>query len=123
MGIFDKAEQEAEDMAQKDPNLAQQAEQFGGGQFGQDMQTAQNTIGRQGGSQDPNQGGYDPNQGGGYQDPSQQGGYQDPNQGGYDPNQGGGYQDPSQQGGYQDPNQQGGYDPDQDPNRNQNQGW
>ena len=36
MGIFDKAESEAEDMAQKDPNLAQQAQQFDqGGQGGQ----------------------------------------------------------------------------------------
>lgn len=75
MGIFDEAKDEAENLAQKDPNLAQQVSQFGGGQ--------------QGGSQDPNQGG-------GYQDPNQQGGYQDPNtdpnqQGGYDPNQ-----DPSQ---------------------------
>jgi hypothetical protein len=42
MGIFDKAESEAENMAQKDPNLTQQADQFGDSQSGQDMQTDQN---------------------------------------------------------------------------------
>jgi hypothetical protein len=57
-------------MAQNDPNLAQQAGQFGGGESGQDRQTAQNTVGQQGGyqdqsqdqDQDPNQGGYDQDQ-------------------------------------------------------------
>ena len=70
MGIFDKAETEAENMAQNDPNLAQQAGQFGGGQLGQDMQTAQNMVGQQGGSQDQNQ---DQNQGGGYGQDQNQG--------------------------------------------------
>ena len=99
MGIFDKAETEAENMAQNDPNLAQQAGQFGGGQLGQDMQTAQNMVGQQGGSQDQNQGGYDQNQ---------------------DPNQGGGYgQDQNQGGGYDQGQNQGG----DDQGQNQNQNW
>lgn len=102
MGIFDKAENEAEDMAQKDPNLAQQADQMGGGQLGQDMQTAQSMVGQQGGSQE--QGGFGQSQGqdqGGYQDQGQdqgQGGYQDQNMGS-DQNM--------------DSNQQGGYDQNQ----------
>jgi hypothetical protein len=83
-------------MAQNDPNLAQQAGQFGGGQLGQDMQTAQNMVGQQGGSQDQNQ---DQNQGGGYG--------QDQNQG-----QGGGYGQDQNQG-------QGG----DDQGQNQNQNW
>ena len=97
MGIFDKAESEAEDMAQKDPNLAKQAQQFGqGGQGGQgDMQTAQNTVGQQGGPQDSG----DQNMGGGYQDQ----------------NMGG--QDQNMQTGDQDQNT----DPDQ--NQGQNQNW
>ena len=63
MGIFDKAESEAENMAQKDPNLTQQADQSGDSQSGQDMQatqndmqTAQNTVGPQGGYQGQDQG-------------------------------------------------------------------
>jgi hypothetical protein len=94
MGIFDKAENEAEDMAQKDPNLAQQADQMGGGQLGQDMQTAQSMVGQQGGSQD--QGGYgqDQDQGQGGSQDQGQGGYQDQNMGS---NQN---MDSSQQGGY-----------------------
>jgi len=92
MGIFDKAETEAENMAQNDPNLAQQAGQFGGGQLGQDMQTAQNMVGQQGGSQDQNMDqNQDPNQGGGYgqdQNQNQGGGFgQDQNQGGNDQDQ------------------------------------
>jgi len=39
MGIFDKAENEAEDMAQKDLNPTQQAGRLGSGQ---DMRAAQN---------------------------------------------------------------------------------
>ena len=93
MGIFDKAENEAENLAQKDPNLAdkglnelgQEANQMTGDRFGsqidQGVQAAENRLGQQGGNQDPNQ---DPNQGGGYQQDTNQGGY-DPNQ---DPNQG-----------------------------------
>lgn len=77
------------------------------------MQTAQNTIGQQGGPQDPGMGGYqDPNQPG-YQDPTQGGGSQGQNQGYQDPNQPS-YQDPTQTG-YQDQNQnqgdQSGYEP------------
>ena len=98
MGIFDKAESEAEDMAQKDPNLAQQAQQMGGGQG--DMQTAQNMVGQQGGPQDSG----DQNMGG-------------QNMGGQDPNQQMGGQD--QNMGNQDPNMQSG---DQDQNMDQNQG-
>src|ERR1700761_5346960 len=151
MGIFDKAENEAENVAQKDPNLAQQGQQFGGGQGDQDdMQTAQNTIGQQGGPQDS----ADQNMGGGYQDQNMGGGYQDQNMGGgqdqnmgggqdmggqgTDPNQdmGGGYQDQNQQMGNQDsnqqmgnqdpnmdPNQQGGSDQNMDTNQAQNQNW
>jgi hypothetical protein len=53
MGIFDKVEKDAEEaMAQDDPKLAQQAGQLSGGQAGQDMQAAQNLIGRQRGAQD-----------------------------------------------------------------------
>src|ERR1700761_3353003 len=142
MGIFDKAESEAENVAQKDPNLAQQEQQFGGGQGGQDdTQTAQNTIGQQAGPQDS----ADQNMGGGYQDQSMGGG-QDQSMGGgqdmggqgTDPNQnmGGGYQDPNQQMGNQDPNQhmgnqdpnmdpnqQGGSDQNMDTNQAQNQNW
>ena len=44
MGIFDKAESEAENMAQKDPNLTQQADQSGDSQSGQDMQATQNDM-------------------------------------------------------------------------------
>src|SRR5712672_537655 len=44
MGIFDKAESEAENMAQKDPNLTQQADQSGDSQSGQDMQTTQDDM-------------------------------------------------------------------------------
>jgi hypothetical protein len=58
MGIFDKAESEAEDMAQKDPNLAQQAQQSGGGQ-GPNQQM---------GNQDQNMGNQDPNMQSGDQD-------------------------------------------------------
>jgi hypothetical protein len=50
MGIFDKVEKDAEDMAQNDPKLAQQA-----GQLGQDMKAAQNMIGKQRGAQDQDQ--------------------------------------------------------------------
>ncbi len=75
MGIFDKAENEAENLAQKDPNLAdkgmnqvgQEANQMTGDRFGnqinEGVQDAENRFGQQGGNQDPNQGGYqDPNQ-------------------------------------------------------------
>src|SRR6516165_5373575 len=119
MGIFDKAENEAENLAQKDPNLAdkglnelgQEANQMTGDRFGnqinEGVQAAENRLGQQGGGQ--GQGGYQGQGQGGYQDPNQ-GGYQDPNQGAYqDPNQGR-YQDQNQ-GGYQDQNQ-GGYDQD-----------
>jgi hypothetical protein len=70
MGIFDKVEKDAEDMAQNDPRLAQQAGQFGGDQAGQDMRAAQNMIGKQRGAQDQDQGdqGQDGNDQG--QDPS-----------------------------------------------------
>ena len=50
MGIFDKIEKDAEDLAQNDPKPAQQA-----GQLGQDMQTAQNMIGQQRGAHDQDQ--------------------------------------------------------------------
>jgi hypothetical protein len=116
-GIFDKAENEAENLAQKDPNLAdkgvnelgQEVNQMTGDRFGNQINEGEQAVesrftqqGRgqgqgqgQGGYQDPNQGGYGQGQGqGGYQDPNQGGGYQDPNQGGYDPNQGG--YDPNQ---------------------------
>ncbi len=106
MGIFDKFRGQSGSQAEEEQ---QDANQPTGGQFsdqtGQEgMQTAQNTIGQQGGPQDPSMGGYqDPNQPGGYQDPSQAG-YQDQNQ---DQNQA------------QD---QSGYDPDQDQYGDQNQG-
>ena len=63
MGIFDKAENEAENLAQKDPDLAQQevAARRPGGEA---MQAAQNTIGQQGGPQDS----IDQNMSGEYQD-------------------------------------------------------
>ena len=89
MGIFDKAENEAENLAQKDPNLAdkglnelgQEVNQMTGDRFGnqinEGVQAAENRLGQQGGGQ--GQGGY---QG------QDQGGYQDQNQGGYDQNQG-----------------------------------
>jgi hypothetical protein len=107
MGIFDKAESEAEDMAQKDPNLAQQAGQSGGGQLGQDMQTAQNMVGQQRGGQDQNQGGQDQNMGGqgmGQDQGRGQGMGQGMGQGGYGQDQN------------MDPNQQDNND--QDQNRN-----
>jgi hypothetical protein len=56
MGIFDKVEKDAEDMAQNDPRLAQQAGQLGGDQAGQGMQAAQNMIGKQRGARDQDQG-------------------------------------------------------------------
>ncbi len=78
MGIFDKAENEAENLAQKDPNLADkglnelgpEANQMTGDRFSsqidQGVQAAENRFVQQGGnqdpSQDPSQGGYDPNQ-------------------------------------------------------------
>ena len=40
MGIFDKVEKDAEEMAPNDPKLAQQASQLGDSQLGRDMQTA-----------------------------------------------------------------------------------
>ena len=56
MGVFDKVVKDAEEaMAQDDPGLAQQAGQLGGGQVGQDMQAAQNLIGKQRGAQDQDQ--------------------------------------------------------------------
>jgi hypothetical protein len=145
MGIFDKFRGQSGNQAEEEQ---QDANQPTGGQFSDQagqrgMQTAQNTIGQQGGPQDSGMGGYqDPNQPG-YQDPTQGGGsqgqnqnqgYQDPNQPGYqDPTQGGyqdpnrpGYQDPTQGGGYQDQNQnqgdQSGYHPNQDQYGDQNQG-
>jgi hypothetical protein len=120
VGFFDKAKNEAEDLAEKDPNLTdkglnelgQEANRMTGDRFGnqvnQGVQDAENWVGQQ----SRNQG---QNQGSGYQDQNQ-GGYQDPNQGGYDPNQG------QDQGGYQDPNQ-GGYDQNQGQDQGQNQGW
>ena len=123
MGIFDKFKGHSGNQAEEEQ---QDANQPTGGQFSQQtgqggMQTAQNTIGQQGGPQDPNMGGYqDPNQPG-YQDQTQ-GGYQGQgkgqNQGYQDPNQPG-YQDQTQ-AGYQDQNQ--GYDPNQDQYGDQNQG-
>jgi hypothetical protein len=119
MGIFDKAENEAENLAQKDPNLTdkglnelgQEANQMTGDRFGnqinEGVQAAENRLGQQGGGQGQGQGGY-----------------QDPNQGGYqETNQGGVYQD-QDQGGYQDQNQ-GGYDQNQgqDQDQGQGQGW
>jgi hypothetical protein len=89
MGIFDKAENEAENLAQKDPNLAdkglnelgQEVNQMTGDRFGnqinEGVQAAENRLGQQGGGQGQ----------GGYQDPNQ-GGYQGQGQGGYDQNQG-----------------------------------
>ena len=55
MGIFDKVEKDAEDLARNDPKLAQQAGPPGGGQLGQDMKAAQNMIGKQRGAQDQDQ--------------------------------------------------------------------
>jgi hypothetical protein len=145
MGIFDKFKGQSGNQEEEEQRDANQPT---GGQFSDQagqggMQTAQNTIGQQGGPQDSGMGGYqDPNQPG-YQDPTQGGGsqgqnqnqgYQDPNQPGYqDPTQGGyqdpnqsGYQDPAQGGGFQgqDQNQgdQSGYDPNQDQYGDQNQG-
>ena len=81
MGIFDKAENEAENLAQKDPNLAdkglnelgQEANQMTGDRFGnqinEGVQAAESRFGQQGGNQGQGQGGYQ-------QDPNQ-----DPNQG------------------------------------------
>jgi hypothetical protein len=123
MGIFDKAENEAENLAQKDPNLAQQ--EFGG-QGGQgDLQAAKNTIGQQGGPQDS----IDQNMGGEYQEQNTGSEYQDQNTGsGYqEQNTGGQGIDPNQQTGNQDPtmdqDQQDGYDQNMDPNQGQNQNW
>jgi len=132
MGIFDKFKGQSGNQAEEEQ---QDANQPTGGQFSDQagqggMQTAQNTIGQQGGPQDSGMGGYqDPNQPG-YQDPTQGGGSQgqNQNQGYQDPNQPG-YQDPAQ-GGYQDQDQdqsqnqgdQGGYDPNQDQYGDQNQG-
>jgi hypothetical protein len=60
VGIFDKVVKDAEEaMARDDPGLAQQAGQLGGGQVGQvgqDMQAAQNLIGKQRGAQEQDQG-------------------------------------------------------------------
>ena len=121
MGIFDRFKGQSGNQTEEEQ---QDASQPTGGQFSDQsgqggMQTAQNTIGQQGGPQDSGMGDYqDPNQSG-YQDPTQGGGsqgqnqgYQDPNQGGYqDPTQGGGSQGQNQgQGGYQDPNQPGDQD-------------
>jgi hypothetical protein len=56
MGVFDKVVKDAEEaMARDDPGLAQQAGPLGGGQAGQDMQAAQNLIGKQRGARDHNQ--------------------------------------------------------------------
>ena len=94
MGIFDRfkgqsgnqTEEEQQDVSQ--PTGGQFSDQPGQG----GMQTAQNTIGQQGGPQDSGMGDYqDPNQSG-YQDPTQGGGSLGQNQG---------------QGDYQDPNQSG----------------
>jgi hypothetical protein len=98
MGIFGKGEDEAENVAQQDPNMAdeaidkggQEADQATGGRFenqtDQGMRTAQSRIGQQ------PQGGYDQDQGSmGQQDQSNMGqdqgdmGQQD--QGGYDQSQ------------------------------------
>ena len=65
MSGYDRAENETEDMTQQDPNMTEQSDQsgqFGGQPSQQDMQTAQNTVGQQGGYQDQDQGGYDQNQ-------------------------------------------------------------
>jgi hypothetical protein len=102
MGIFDRFKGQSGNQTEEEQ---QDASQQAGGQFSDQsgqggMQTAQNTIGQQGGPQD-----------------SGMGGYQDPNQSGY--------QDPTQ-AGYQDQNQnqddQGGHDPSQDQYGDQNQG-
>jgi len=73
MGIFDRLKRNSEDTTQNDQDQQgnQQGGQFDTDQSGQGMQTAQNTVGQQGGSPEQTQGGYDPNQGG-YQDPNQQ---------------------------------------------------
>jgi hypothetical protein len=47
MGIFDMLKKEAEDTTQSDQSRP--GDQFGSGQSGQRMQTAQNVIGQQGG--------------------------------------------------------------------------
>ena len=54
MGIFDKAESEAEDMAQTYPNSRSRLSRPAAARAaqGQDMQTAQNMVGQQGGSRD-----------------------------------------------------------------------
>ena len=83
MGIFDKFKSQSGNQAEEEQ---QDAGQPAGGQFSDQtgqggMETAQNTIGQQGGPRDPSMGGYqDPNQPG-YQDPTQAG-YQDQNQAG-----------------------------------------
>jgi hypothetical protein len=73
MGIFDRLKRNSEDTTQNDQDQQgnQQGGQFDTDQSGQGMQTAQNTVGQQGGYQDQSQGGN--------QDPYQQDGY-DPNQ-------------------------------------------
>jgi hypothetical protein len=55
MGIFDRVVQDAAEMTQADPELAQQASQVAGGQAGQDMQAVRSMIGRQRGAQDQDQ--------------------------------------------------------------------
>jgi hypothetical protein len=57
MGIFDRVVQDAAEMTQADPELAQQASQVAGGQAGQDMQAVRSMIGRQRGAQDQDQDG------------------------------------------------------------------
>lgn len=102
MGIFDKFKGQSGNQAEEEqqdantPTDGQFSDQVGQG----GMQTAQNTIGQQGGPQDSGMGGY--------QDPNQPG-YQDPTQSSY--------QDQDQ-----DQGDQSGYDPNQDQYGDQNQG-
>jgi MT0933-like antitoxin protein len=67
MGIFDKAENEAENLAEKDPNLTdkglnelgQEVNQMTGDRFGnqinEGVQAAENRLGQQGGDQNQGQ--------------------------------------------------------------------
>jgi hypothetical protein len=103
MGIFDRFKGQSGNQTEEEQ---QDASQPTGGQFSDQsgqgcMQTAQNTIGQQGGAQD-----------------SGMGGYQDPNQPGYQDQSQAGYQD---QGQNQNQGDQGGYDPNQDQYGDQNQ--
>ncbi len=127
MGIFDKAESEAEDMAQKDPNLAQQAQQFGGGQGGQGH-ADRAEHGRPAGRPQDRFG--DQNMGGGYQDQNMGGQGMDSNQNMDPASMGPGPEHGSEPAGRQDQNhgrartrawvQDQNMDPDQNQGQNQN---